>query len=60
MMSIMNDTMTAASAATHTCIRCGTRRSESEMIKVGSGWACHIGGGTTCAMQLIYRGYGHE
>lgn len=56
----MNDTMTAASAATHTCVRCGTVRPENEMTKVGIGWACHVGSGTTCAMQLIYRGYDGE
>jgi hypothetical protein len=44
----------------HSCARCGTRRSEKQMTKVGAVWACNVGGGTSCAMQLIYRGYGNE
>lgn len=45
---------------THHCLRCGTRRPEYAMKRVGSGWACDVGHGTTCAMQLAYRGYGAD
>lgn len=56
----MSDRESTTVVVKHACIRCGAQRIESEMTRVGAGWACHVGSGTTCAMQLIYRGYGHE
>ncbi len=53
----MDETNPATNVAVRECIRCGMRRHEDAMLAVGSGWACNIGGGVTCAMQLIYRGY---
>ena len=47
-------------ATTHACGRCGTRRPESAMVKVGKTWACDVGHGVTCAMQLAQRGYGDD
>jgi len=59
-VSTMSDTKMNAEEDPRACIRCGTSRPQVEMTKVGSGWACHVGGGTTCAMQMIFRGYGHD
>jgi hypothetical protein len=45
---------------TFVCVRCATRRPRQEMDKLTIGWACNTHLGVTCAMQLIYRGYGSE